>query len=50
MNLINVFRAQQYNSITTALSMTKTEIFGDCLKLTFVHIKIKVNFQLAAIF
>ena len=39
------FRAMQYNSITTTLSITQNEIFWDCLILTFVDIKIQANLQ-----
>ena len=45
----NFFIAQQYKSITAALSMTQNEFFWDCLKLTFVHIKIQANLQPAPI-
>ena len=43
------FRVRKYNSITTALSMTQNKFFLDCLKLTFVHIKIHRNLQSAPI-
>ena len=39
----NFLRGQEYNSITTA--MTQNNFFWDCLKLTFVHIKIQANLQ-----
>ena len=41
---------QRYTRIATARSMTQTVFFWNCVKLTFAHMKIQANLQLAPIF